>query len=156
MMPVGTSAWSGAGILAKPFSDFYLGDTDGTAFSFNNLGTGGTGGPRFAAGSDGSVVVRFHRGTVIPEPEEYALVFGLFCVGVCGCASSAAEETTSGGGCCCVRGLFGVCCGLGVVSSRLGKQARAVITPEKASRFQKFGNGIFFAFEEGMEGKNID
>ena len=46
----GTSAWSGAGILAKPFSDFYLGDTDGTAFSFNNLGTGGTGGASFCGG----------------------------------------------------------------------------------------------------------
>ena len=75
----GTSAWSGAGILAKPFSDFYSGAADGT-FSFNNLGTGQTG-PRFATGSAGSVVVRFHRGTVIPEPEEYALVFGLFALG---------------------------------------------------------------------------
>ena len=77
----GTSTWTGAGILAKPFSDFYSGDTDGTAFSFNNLGTGATGGPRFAAGSDGSIVVRFHRGTVIPEPQEYALAFGLFALG---------------------------------------------------------------------------
>lgn len=77
----GTSAWSGAGTLAKPFSDFYAGETDGTAFSFNNLGTTAVGGPRFAAGSDGSVVVRFHRGTVIPEPEEYALALGLFALG---------------------------------------------------------------------------
>ena len=77
----GTSTWTGAGILAKPFSDFYSGDTDGTAFSFNNLGAGATGGPRFAAGSDGSIVVRFHRGTVIPEPQEYALAFGLFALG---------------------------------------------------------------------------
>ena len=76
----GTSAWSGAGILAKPFSDFYSGTSDGT-FSFNNLGTTAVGGPRFAAASDGSVVVRFHRGTVIPEPEEYALAFGLFALG---------------------------------------------------------------------------
>lgn len=74
------SAWSGAGILAKPFSDFYAGAVDGT-FSFNNLGTGATSGPRFAAASDGSVVVRFHRGTLIPEPQEYALVFGLFGLG---------------------------------------------------------------------------
>lgn len=74
------SAWSGAGILAKPFSDFYTGAVDGT-FSFNNLGTGATSGPRFAAASDGSVVVRFHRGTLIPEPQEYALVFGLFGLG---------------------------------------------------------------------------
>lgn len=74
------SSWSGAGILAKPFSDFYTGTVDGT-FSFNNLGTGATSGPRFAAGSDGSVVVRFHRGTLIPEPAEYALVFGLFALG---------------------------------------------------------------------------
>lgn len=76
----GTSAWSGAGILAKPFSDFYSGTEDGT-FSFNNLGTTAVGGPRFAAASDGSVVVRFHRGTVIPEPEEYALALGLFALG---------------------------------------------------------------------------
>ena len=76
----GTSAWSGAGILAKPFSDFYSGASDGT-FSFNNLGTTAVGGPRFAAASDGSVVVRFHRGTVIPEPEEYALALGLFALG---------------------------------------------------------------------------
>lgn len=76
----GTSAWSGAGILAKPFSDFYSGSSDGI-FTFNNLGTGGTGGPRFAAGSDGSVQVRFHRGTLIPEPQEYALVFGLLALG---------------------------------------------------------------------------
>lgn len=74
------SAWSGAGILAKPFSDFYTGAADGT-FTFSNVGTGATSGPRFAAASDGSVVVRFHRGTVIPEPAEYALVFGLFALG---------------------------------------------------------------------------
>lgn len=77
----GTSAWSGAGILAKPFSDFYSGATDGI-FTFNNLATGGTGGPRFASGAaNGSVQVRFHRGTVIPEPQEYALVFGLLALG---------------------------------------------------------------------------
>lgn len=76
----GTSAWSGAGILAKPFSDFYSGAADGM-FTFNNLATGATGGPRFAAGTDGSVQVRFHRGTLIPEPQEYALVFGLLALG---------------------------------------------------------------------------
>lgn len=73
------SAWSGAGLLAKPFSDFYAGDADGT-FTFNNLGSATTG-PRFAAESQGSVQVRFHRGTIIPEPEAYALVFGMFALG---------------------------------------------------------------------------
>ena len=73
------TAWSGAGLLAKPFSDFYAGATDGT-FIFNNVGSATTG-PRFAAETQGSVQVRFHRGTIIPEPEAYALVFGLFAMG---------------------------------------------------------------------------
>ena len=75
-----TSTWSGAGILAKPFSDFYTGASDGV-FTFNNWGGQTYSGPLFAAGSDGSVQIRFHRGTVIPEPEEYALIFGLFALG---------------------------------------------------------------------------
>ena len=75
------SSWTGAGLVAKPLSDFYSGAADGT-FSFNNLdGSGTTSGPFFAANSPGSVVLRFHRGTVIPEPEEYALAFGLFGLG---------------------------------------------------------------------------
>ena len=76
------SSWSGAGLVAKPLSDFYSGATDGT-FVFNNFGasTLAASGPFFAANSQGSVVLRFHRGTVIPEPQEYALVFGLFALG---------------------------------------------------------------------------
>ena len=76
------SSWSGAGLVAKPLSDFYSGSTDGT-FTFDNFsGTlGANSGPFFAANSAGSVVLRLHRGTVIPEPQEYALVFGLFALG---------------------------------------------------------------------------
>ncbi len=44
-------------------------------------GEAATSGPRFADNSDGSVQLRFHRGTIIPEPEEYALVLGLFTLG---------------------------------------------------------------------------
>ena len=74
------SAWSGAGILAKPFSEFETGSTDGT-FTFNNWATLINSGPAFAQRTQGSVQIRFHRGTLIPEPEEYALVFGLFALG---------------------------------------------------------------------------
>ena len=77
------SSWSGAGLLNKPFSEFETGSTDGT-FTFNNFYTAQTplaAGPLFAAGNNGSVQVRFHRGTIIPEPEEYALIFGLFALG---------------------------------------------------------------------------
>ena len=72
-----SSSWSGAGLLNKPFSDFETGNTDGI-FTFNNPGGGGGAIPAFAAHSQGSVQLRFHRGTIIPEPQEYAIVFGLF------------------------------------------------------------------------------
>ena len=65
------SSWSGAGILAKPIGDFEMG-------TFNNQAGLNDTGPSFAANSRGSVQVRFHHGTIIPEPEEYAFVFGLF------------------------------------------------------------------------------
>ena len=74
------SSWSGAGILNKPFSEFETGSTDGI-FTFNNQAGLADTGPGFAANSRGSVQVRFHRGTIIPEPQEYALVFGLFALG---------------------------------------------------------------------------
>ncbi len=74
------SSWSGAGLLNKPFSEFETGSTDGI-FTFNNQAGLANTGPAFAANSRGSVQVRFHRGTIIPEPEEYALVFGLFALG---------------------------------------------------------------------------
>ena len=69
-----SSAWVGAGIINKPIGDFFSGRT------FNNLGTGSSWGPRFAAFSNGSVQVRVNS-QIIPEPQEYALVFGLFALG---------------------------------------------------------------------------
>ena len=72
-----TSAWSGAGILAKPISDFEI--VSG-AFP-NRAGAIGVEGPLFAANNSGSVRIRLHHGTIIPEPEEYALLFGLFALG---------------------------------------------------------------------------
>ena len=62
------SRWFGSGILDKPIGDFFTG-------TFNrNLGA------RFAANSTGSirVVVNDH---IIPELEEYALIFDLFALG---------------------------------------------------------------------------
>ena len=59
------SSWFGSGVLDKPFSDFIIGSSN----------TGNTQDPRlyFAGG------VRWHTsGRIIPEPEEYALVVGLF------------------------------------------------------------------------------
>ena len=74
------SAWSGAGLLNKPFSEFETGSSDGI-FTFNNLANLPSSGPLFAPYTQGSVQIRFHRGTIIPEPQEYALVFGLFALG---------------------------------------------------------------------------
>ena len=47
----------------------------------NITGAGVTSGPRLAANNDGSVQRRFHRGIIIPEPEEYALVSVLLSLG---------------------------------------------------------------------------
>ena len=62
-----SSAWTGAGIINKPIGDFFAG-------TFNNSTLSRA---IFAAASDGSMQVRINS-QVIPEPEEYALVFGLF------------------------------------------------------------------------------
>ena len=68
-----TSAWVGAGILNKPIGDFFAG-------TFDNFVSGSNWDPRFAAQSNGSLRVVFNT-QVIPEPQEYALVFGLFALG---------------------------------------------------------------------------
>ena len=61
------SSWTGSGLLInKPISDFVTGNVNNWA-GLN---------PNFASG----VTLRFHS-AVIPEPEEYALVFGLFALG---------------------------------------------------------------------------
>ena len=61
-----SSAWVGSGIIDKPIGDFVAG-------TYNNLNPR----PLFAANSGGSLQVVINS-QVIPEPEEYALVFGLF------------------------------------------------------------------------------
>ena len=66
-----SSAWVGAGIINKPIGDFFSG-------TFNS-GSGGRA-VNFAAMSQGSVRVVVNS-QVIPEPQEYALVFGLFALG---------------------------------------------------------------------------
>ena len=67
------SSWVGAGIINKPIDDFFAG-------TFNNYGDGPLSGPNFAAFSDGSVQIVVNS-QIIPEPQEYALVFGLFALG---------------------------------------------------------------------------
>ncbi len=62
----GASSWVGAGLINKPIGDFFTG-------TFNNRADA----PFFAANSVGSVRVIVNS-QFIPEPEEYALVFGLF------------------------------------------------------------------------------
>ncbi len=64
-----SSAWVGSGILNKPIGDFFAGTFNNNAFQ-----------SIFAANSGGSVRVVINS-QVIPEPEEYALVFGLFALG---------------------------------------------------------------------------
>ena len=68
-----SSAWVGSGIINKPIGDFFAG-------TFNNVGDGNSGGPWFAANNNGSLQVIVNS-QIIPEPEEYALVFGLFALG---------------------------------------------------------------------------
>ena len=63
-----SSAWVGAGIISKPIGDFHAG-------TFNNVT-----GPQFASASPNSVRLVINS-QVIPEPEEYALVFALFALG---------------------------------------------------------------------------
>ena len=62
----GASSWVGAGLVSKPIGDFFVG-------TFNNRADA----PFFAGNSVGSVRVIVNS-QIIPEPEEYALVLGLF------------------------------------------------------------------------------
>ena len=62
------SSWTGSGLLInKPVSDFVTG----------NVNTWAGLNPNFAGSG---VTLRIHS-AIIPEPEEYALVFGLFALG---------------------------------------------------------------------------
>ena len=58
------SSWTGSGLLPKPIGDFFIKNVNNWA-GLN---------PNFAGSG---VTLRIHS-AVIPEPEEYALVFGLF------------------------------------------------------------------------------
>lgn len=62
------TTWSGSGLVDKPISDFFAGE-------FNNVG----GTPYFSDRSAGSVQIRIRSS--VPEPEEYAIAFGLFAIG---------------------------------------------------------------------------
>ena len=62
-------SWVGSGIINKPIGDFFTGTFRAAASS-----------PVFTANSEGSIQVVINS-QVIPEPEEYALVFGLFALG---------------------------------------------------------------------------
>ena len=61
------SSWTGSGLLPKPIGDFFIKNVNNwTGLNPNFAGSG--------------VTLRIHS-AVIPEPEEYALVFGLFALG---------------------------------------------------------------------------
>ncbi len=64
-----SSSWTGSGILNKPIGDFFTG-------TFNNNQPLA---PRFASTSGQVRIVVNNQ--IIPEPEEYALIFGLFALG---------------------------------------------------------------------------
>ena len=64
-----SSAWVGAGLINKPIGDFFTGTYNGSPESVN-----------FAAASHGAIQVRVNS-QIIPEPEEYALIFALFVLG---------------------------------------------------------------------------
>ena len=68
------SSWSGAAVMAKPIGDFVL-TTPGT-YNGNRLGNNVLGSFTSVSANQG-LRIRVH-GAVIPEPEEYALVFALF------------------------------------------------------------------------------
>ena len=68
--PGNAVTWTGAGLLNKPIGDFNAG-------TFNNNGTSG---PWFAGNGANRIRVTVNS-QVIPEPKEYALVFGLFALG---------------------------------------------------------------------------
>ncbi len=64
------SSWTGSGLLPKPIGDFFIKNVN----NWESLN------PNFATGWDNAVTLRIHS-AIIPEPEEYALVFGLFALG---------------------------------------------------------------------------
>ena len=76
-----SSLWFGSGIIDKPIGDFFDGnvwDTSSIPLQERSyVATSQRLSPYFAGRSRGGVSIYFNRG-VIPEPAEYALVFGLF------------------------------------------------------------------------------
>lgn len=70
--------WFGSGILNKPIGDFFGGNTANYDQRF--VPNSSANPPYFVERSGGQVNLRFYR-RVIPEPAEYALVFGLFALG---------------------------------------------------------------------------
>ena len=69
-------SWTGAGVLNKPISHFVI-DTTRT----NYIGTRPYVAPGILGGWAGPGNLRIRVHSAIPEPEEYALVFGLFALG---------------------------------------------------------------------------
>ena len=69
--------WIGAGTMAKPIGDFHI-TTPGT-YNGNRAGNGVLRSWTDHTQNNG-LRIRVH-GAVIPEPQEYALVFGLFALG---------------------------------------------------------------------------
>ena len=69
------SAWVGAGILNKPIGDFFAG-----TFGHGGVSRASIDETYFVANSLNSLQVTINN-QIIPEPEEYALVFGLFALG---------------------------------------------------------------------------
>ena len=72
-----TFSWTGAGVLNKPISHFNL-TTPGTYNGARQANAGGILGGWVGTG-DNVLRIRIH--SMIPEPEEYALVFALFALG---------------------------------------------------------------------------
>ena len=68
-----SSSWAGSGLVNKPISDFHAG-------TFNHGGGVTPLHPYFAANSAGSIQITINS-AVIPEPEEYTLIFALFALG---------------------------------------------------------------------------
>ena len=81
-----SSAWTGAGILNKPIGDFFAGTYNRTSGAFSQVSY-------FVANSLNSLQVTINS-AIIPEPEEYALIFGLFALGFCFLSPPNAKETT--------------------------------------------------------------
>ena len=63
------SAWVGSGILNKPIGDFFAG-------TYRDLFNG----PNFAGSGSNNIRLTINS-QIIPEPQEYAIVFGLFALG---------------------------------------------------------------------------